>query len=488
MAFWNRTKSIDSAMQLEEHHQLKKTLSWPHLIALGVGAIVGTGIYTLTGIAAALAGPGMIFSFAICGVLVLTAALCYAEMATMVPASGSAYTYTYTALGELLAWIIGWALVLEYAVGAAAVAVGWSGHAVEFLNAIGMHLPVNLTKGLLSAAPIMDLATGGAHVDPSAALIDLPAMFIILVVTALLAIGTRESATVNLVLVTVKLAALVMFVIIAAPHFHAANLNPIAPQGWGATPHADGRNYGILGAAGLVFFAFYGFDAVSTAAEETKNPKRDMTFGIVGSMVLCTIIYAGVALTALGAMYYTGWADDRTPLVTVLKFIQQPDAARWLTAAVIIAVPTVILVLLYGQSRIFFVMSRDGLLPQSFSRVNRKTGTPVLLTIGTGCLVAVIAGTVPLAEIGLLANAGTLAAFIAVALSVIVLRLRDPGRERVFRTPLVWFVAPLCVVGCAYLFLVGLTRTTQTLFLVWAAIGLVIYFLFGAWKSKLAGR
>ena len=491
-SFLTRTKSIDLATTHAADKQLKPTLSWPHLLALGVGAIVGTGIYTLTGIAAALAGPGMIFSFLLCGVLVLTAALCYAEMATMVPASGSAFTYSYTALGETVAWIIGWALVLEYAVGAAAVAVGWSGHANEFLHwsAMRFHtplLPANLTSGLFASAPIGDLVTGKAHVDLSKALLDVPAMFIVLVVTGLLALGTRESATVNIVLVTIKLAALVMFVVIAAPYFDAHYLHPIAPHGWGATPNlSDGRNYGILGAAGLVFFAFYGFDAVSTAAEETKRPERDMTIGIVGSMVVCTVIYMGVALTALGAMYYTGWADDRIPLVTILKHLNSPQAATWLTVAVLVAVPTVILVLLYGQSRIFFVMSRDGLLPESFSKVNPKTRTPIALTLGTGALVAVVAGTVPLADIGVLANAGTLAAFIAVALSVIVLRLKQPERKRVFKTPLVWVTAPLCVVGCAYLFIVGLPHLTHVLFLVWGGIGLAFYLMYGAWRSKLA--
>ena len=493
MAFFlTRTKSIDLATTHAADKQLKPTLSWPHLLALGVGAIVGTGIYTLTGIAAALAGPGMIFSFLLCGVLVLTAALCYAEMATMVPASGSAFTYSYTALGETVAWIIGWALVLEYAVGAAAVAVGWSGHANEFLHwsAMRFHtplLPTNLTSGLFASAPIGDLVTGKAHIDLSKALLDVPAMFIVLVVTGLLALGTRESATVNIVLVTIKLAALVMFVVIAAPFFDAQYLHPIAPHGWGATPNlADGRNYGVLGAAGLVFFAFYGFDAVSTAAEETKRPERDMTIGIVGSMVVCTVIYMGVALTALGAMYYTGWADDRIPLVTILKHLNSPQAATWLTVAVLVAVPTVILVLLYGQSRIFFVMSRDGLLPEGFSKVNPKTKTPIALTLGTGVLVALVAGTVPLADIGVLANAGTLAAFIAVALSVIVLRLKQPERKRVFKTPLVWVTAPLCVVGCAYLFIVGLPHLTHVLFLVWGGIGLALYLCYGAWRSKLA--
>jgi APA family basic amino acid/polyamine antiporter len=489
--FLTRTKSIDLATTHDESRRLKPTLSWPHLIALGVGAIVGTGIYTLTGIAAALAGPGMIYSFLLCGVLVLTAALCYAEMATMVPASGSAFTYSYTALGETLAWVVGWALILEYAVGASAVAVGWSGHANEFLHWAHdrFHTPLladNLTKGLFASAPIGELVTGHVHPDLSKAFLDVPAMFIVLVVTGLLALGTRESATVNIVLVTIKLAALLMFVVIAAPYFDSHYLQPIAPQGWGATPHADGRNYGVLGAAGLVFFAFYGFDAVSTAAEETKRPERDMTIGIVGSMFLCTAIYIGVALTALGAMYYTGWADDRIPLVTILKHLHAAQAATWLTVAVLVAVPTVILVLLYGQSRIFFVMSRDGLLPEGFSKVNPKTKTPIGLTIGVGVLVALIAGTVPLADIGELANAGTLAAFIAVALSVIVLRFKDPGRKRVFKTPLWWLTAPLCVIGCAYLFIAGLPKLTHQMFLIWGGVGLVFYLLYGAWRSKLA--
>jgi APA family basic amino acid/polyamine antiporter len=482
MAFWNRTKSIDTATIHEEHHQLRKTLSWPHLIALGVGAIVGTGIYTLTGLAAGLAGPGMIWSFVICGVLCAAAALCYAEMATMVPAAGSAYTFSYTALGELLAWVVGWALVLEYAVGASAVAVGWSNHAQEFMVTHHFPLPANLTNGM----DVYGLVTGQVAFEPARALINLPAAFIVLVVTALLAMGTRESATVNFILVMVKLAALIMFVIIALPHFDANNLKPIAPFGWGATAHPDGKNYGILGAAGLVFFAFYGFDAVSTAAEETKNPKRDMTIGIVGSMVLCTAIYVAVAACALGAMYYTGWANNGAPLVVVLKFLNQPQAAGWLTAAVMIAIPTVILVLLYGQSRIFFAMARDGLLPQAVARVNPKTKTPLLMTMIVGGIVALVAGLFKLDQIAEMANAGTLIAFVGVSLSVIVLRLRQPDRERLFKVPLWWLVAPFCVIGCAYLFAVGLTHLTKVLCLVWAGIGLVIYFLYGVHKSKLA--
>jgi APA family basic amino acid/polyamine antiporter len=346
-------------------------------------------------------------------------------------------------------------------------------------------MPANLTKGIFSAAPIMELLQGHAHVDASKALIDVPAVFIVLLVTGLLVIGTRESATVNIVLVLIKLAALVMFVIIAAPHFHPEYLKPIAPQGWGATPHADGRNYGILGAAGLVFFAFYGFDAVSTAAEETKEPSRDLTIGIIGSMVLCTAIYMAVAASALGASYFGDFSKSAAPLVYILSSLRHGFAAQVVASAAIIALPTVILVLMYGQSRIFFVMARDGLLPQSLSTVHKTRGTPVLMTALTGIVVAVLAATLKLDQIALLANAGTLCAFVAVALSMLVLRLRDPGRVRPFRTPLPWVVGPVCIVGCLYLFFNGLPAFTQWWFLFWNGTGLIVYFAYGAWRSRL---
>jgi APA family basic amino acid/polyamine antiporter len=305
-------------------------------------------------------------------------------------------------------------------------------------------------------------------------------------VTALLVIGTRESATVNLVLVGIKLAALVLFVVLASQAFDSARFHPFAPYGLTAQIGADGVKRGVLAAAALIFFAFYGFDAVSTAAEETKNPGRNLTIGIIGSMVLCTVIYIGVAASALGASYYADFAKAGAPLVYILNSLNHGLAAQLVAGAAIVALPTVILVLMYGQSRIFFVMARDGLLPQRLATVHKTRGTPVLMTVLTGIVVAVIAAVVPLDKIALLANAGTLCAFIAVAVCMLVLRLRDPNRTRAFRTPLPWVVGPVCILGCLYLFLNGLPQFTQWWFVIWNGIGLAVYFLYGMRASRLA--
>ena len=468
MSFITRRKSIDLITTQEEHHRLKATLSWPHLIALGVGAIVGTGIYTLTGIGAGLAGPGVILSFALCGVICGCAALCYAETATMMPAAGSAYTYSYAVLGELLAWIVGWSLILEYTVAASAVAVGWSSHVAEFVQAAHWPVPAMLMNG-----------------PEAGGLVNLPAVAISAVITGLLVLGTRESATINIVLVIVKLAALVLFVVLAAGAFDPHRFHPFLPYGLGAHVDPDGVKRGVLAAAALVFFAFYGFDAVSTAAEETKRPARDLTIGIIGSMLICTVIYVAVAASALGASSYLDFSKNGAPLVYILTMLKHPGAAELVAGAAIVALPTVILVLMYGQSRIFFVMARDGLLPQGLAKVGKR-GTPVLMTVLTGIVVMVIAGVLKLEKIALLANAGTLIAFVAVALSMLVLRLRDPSRPRPFRTPLAWIVGPVCIVGCVYLFAVGLPRFTQLWCLYWNAGGLVIYLLYGASRSRLA--
>jgi APA family basic amino acid/polyamine antiporter len=465
-----RRKTIEASVALEGSHRLKQTLSWPHLIAIGVGAIVGTGIYTLTGVGAGLAGPAVILSFLLCGAICACAAFCYAEMATMIPVAGSAYTYSYAVLGEMLAWIVGWSLVLEYTVAAAAVAVGWAGHAEALIVAAGWPVPGQFLHGI---------ASGG--------LINLPAVLIAGVVTLLLIIGTRESATLNIVLVLIKLSALVLFVVLASQSFDAANFHPFAPFGYGATPDASGRNFGVLGAAAIVFFAFYGFDTVSTAAEETKNPSRNLTIGIVGSMALCTAIYIVVATLAVGAMSYKLFSrsHEAAPLVYILQSLGHGAAAQIVAAAVVIAIPSVILVLMYGQSRIFFVMARDGLLPQRLAVVHKTRGTPVLMTTLTGLVVMVMAATLNLSQIVELANVGTLTAFIAVAVCMLVLRLRDPNRVRIFRTPLPWIVGPFCILGCLYLAF-GLPLRTQEWFLEWNAAGLVVYFLYGMRKSRLA--
>jgi APA family basic amino acid/polyamine antiporter len=465
-----RRKTIEASVALEGTHRLKQTLSWPHLIAIGVGAIVGTGIYTLTGVGAGLAGPAVILSFLICGAICACAAFCYAEMATMIPVAGSAYTYSYAVLGEMIAWIVGWSLILEYTVAAAAVSVGWSGHAQSLIAAAGWPVPSELLHGI---------ASGG--------LINVPAVLIAAVVTLLLILGTRESATLNIFLVLIKLSALVLFVVLASQSFDSAHFHPFAPFGYGATPDSTGRNFGVLGAAAIVFFAFYGFDTVSTAAEETKNPSRNLTIGIVGSMALCTAIYVVVATIAVGAMSYKLFSQshEAAPLVFILQSLNHGVAAQIVAAAVVIAIPSVILVLMYGQSRIFFVMARDGLLPQRLAAVHAKRGTPVLMTTLTGLVVMVMAATLDLSQIVELANVGTLTAFIAVAVCMLVLRVRDPGRPRMFRTPLPWVVGPFCILGCLYLAW-GLPLRTQIWFFEWNGIGLVLYFLYGMWASRLA--
>ncbi len=472
MAFWNRRRSLDALDEIEEHRRLKPTLSWPHLVAMGVGAIVGTGIYTLTGVGAGLAGPAVILSFLLCGAICACAAFCYAEMATMIPAAGSAYTYTYAVMGELLAWIVGWSLILEYTVAAAAVAVGWAGHAEALMVAAGWPVPNELLHGI---------ASGG--------LINVPAVLIAGIVTALLIMGTRESATLNIVLVLIKLAALGLFVALAAQSFDPALFHPFAPFGYGATADGSGRNFGVLGAAAIVFFAFYGFDTVSTAAEETKNPSRNLTIGILGSMALCTAIYIVVATVAVGAMSYKLFSasHDAAPLVYILQSLNHGAAAQVVAAAVVIAIPSVILVLMYGQSRIFFVMARDGLLPQRLAAVHSRRGTPVLMTTLTGLVVMAMAATLDLSQIVELANVGTLTAFIAVAACMLVLRLRDPNRPRIFRTPLPWLIGPFCILGCLYLAF-GLPTRTQEWFVLWNGIGLLVYFAYGVWASRLAKR
>ena len=465
MSIWTRRKAIDTAGG-EGVHALKKTLSWYHLIALGVGAIVGTGIYTLTGVGAGLAGPGVMLSFLIAGAVCACAALCYAELSTLIPASGSAYTYTYVAVGEPAAWFVGWSLILEYTLVCAAVAVGWSAHAT----------------GLFQMAGFPHALLAGPH---QGGIVNLPAVIISFAVAGLLALGTKESATVNMVLVVIKIAALAIFVALCLPAFDASHFTPFLPQGFAATAGPAGVKVGVMAAASLIFFAFYGFDAVSTAAEETKNPKRDLTIGIVGSMLICTLIYMVVAAVAIGASRAEVFSKSEAPLVFILETLNQPRMAQLVALAAVVALPTVILAFMYGQSRIFFVMARDGLLPAGLARVNARTGTPVLMTLLTGALSALLSGLLSLKDIAELANAGTLWAFIAVGAAVIILRRREPNRPRVFSTPLWQVVAPAGILGCLYLFS-SLPSKTQLYFLYAHLIGAVIYIAYGMRKSVLA--
>lgn len=465
---WLRRKNIDQVTVHEEGRRLVPTLSWPHLIALGIGAIVGTGIYTLIGVGANLAGPAVLLSFLVAGVVCACAALAYAEMATMMPAAGSAYTYSYIVLGEGIAWIVGWSLILEYSLVVSAVAVGWSGSVVEFLNGLGVHIPQALAVG-----------------PHAGGIVNLPAVLIVFVVAGLLMLGTRESATLNAALVTIKIIALVVFVAIAMPHFNPDNLQPFMPFGFAKSMDADGVERGVMAAAAIIFFAFYGFDAISTAAEETKNPGRDLSIGIIGSMVGCTLIYMVVALAAVGAMSYVAFSQSPAPLALIMRELGQGTAAKIVAGAAVVALPTVLLAFFYGQSRIFFVMSRDGLLPRGLSKVNPRTGTPIATTLFTATLVAALAGVARLDEIAALANAGTLAAFTAVAICLLVLRKRAPSRPRVFRTPLAWVVGPVAILGCMYLFW-SLPQRTQIWFLCWNVIGVVAYLAYGRRGSLLA--
>jgi APA family basic amino acid/polyamine antiporter len=473
MSFLTRRKPMDGGF-VAEHHQLKATLGWPHLIALGVGAIVGTGIYTLIGVGAGLAGPGVMLSFAIAGAVCACAALAYAEMATLMPAAGSAYTYSYAVLGETLAWIIGWSLILEYTVVCGAVAAGWAGHAAEFVRAAHLPIPEALMASTFSLESGQLVMHGGFNIL---------AAFIALAVAGLLLIGTRESATVNMVLVVVKLAALGVFVFIALPAFDASHFTPFMPQGFSGV-NADGTKVGVMAAASIIFFAFYGFDAVSTAAEETRNPERNLTIGIVGSMIACTVIYMVVAAAAIGASLPSVFSRSDAPLVFVMNALGQDGAAKIVALAAVVALPTVIMAFMYGQSRIFFVMARDGLLPVRLAKVSKR-GAPSVVTLVTGVLAAILAGVLPLGEIAALANAGTLAAFVAVLVCMMILRVRMPTLKRVFRTPVWLVVGVFGILGCLYLF-TTLPNTAIWGFFIWNGIGVVVYLLYGRRKSALA--
>jgi basic amino acid/polyamine antiporter, APA family len=462
-------KSIEELSQRKSGHALAKTLSWPHLIALGVGAIVGTGIYTLTGVGAERAGPAVILAFAIAGAVCACAALAYAEMATLIPAAGSAYTFSYAAMGETVAWIVGWSLILEYSLACSTVAVGWSGYLVGWVQAAGIHLPPMLLVG----------PHGGG-------LINLPAVAVALAVMGMLIAGTRESATLNIILVIIKLAALSVFVAMALPAFQSGNLEPFMPYGFAST-EVEGHKRGVMAAAAIVFFAFYGFDAVATSAEEAKNPGRDLTIGIIGSMAVCTLIYMAVAFAAIGALPFQQLANSPEPLALVLRSLGQPVAAHLIALAAVLALPSVILVMMYGQSRVFFVMARDGLLPRSLAKISPRSGAPTRITLMTGISIAIVAGIFRLDEIAELANAGTLIAFMAVGACLMILRRRSPELPRLFRCPQPMVVGTLTILGCAYL-LFSLPNSTLIRFCAWNVIGLAFYLLYGRVRSEAAAK
>jgi len=501
-----RIKSLDAILATAEKKSLHRSLGPFQLTLLGIGAVIGTGIFVLTATAAQKAGPGMMVSFIIAGAVCAVAALCYSELASMVPVAGSAYTYSYAVMGELMAWLVGWALILEYALGASAVAVGWSGHIVGLFDAMGMHIPHALTVG-----PKISIGTflEGGEVG---GFINLPAVIITVLVTALLVIGTKESATVNAVLVAVKVAALTLFVFLTVPMItgHMNHFQPFAPRGWGNPLGSSGT--GVLGAAASIFFAYVGFDAVSTAAEETKNPQRNVPIGLIGSLLICTIFYllaAGGAVGAFGAQPLTGpdgvayvagspelaarctaigahapLVCSKEALAYVLREVGHPFFGNLVALAATIALPSVVLLMMFGQTRIFFVMARDGLLPVGLSTVHPRFKTPWIITIVTGAVVALFAAFLPVGQLADYSNSGTLFAFGAVSLGVMVLRFTDKNRVRPFKTPLLFIVAPASIIGCFTLFL-SLDDKSKTLFYTWTAIGLVFYFSYGFWKSNV---
>ena len=495
----DRVKPLDAILAAASRKSLKRTMGGFQLMLFGIGCIIGTGIFVLTAAGAQKAGPGLMLAFVIAGVICIVAALCYAEIASTIPVSGSAYTYTYATMGEFLAWTVGWALVLEYAIAASAVSVGWSGYFVgTILNeTFGIHLPAWLSGG--------PLALGGVE----GGLINLPALVIALLVTWLLMIGTSESAKVNAVLVLIKVTALTVFIALTLPQVEAENFNPFLPAGvfggWGT-------GVGAVGAAATIFFAYVGFDAVSTAAEETKDPQRNVPFGLVGSLLFCTVFYILVAAGAIGtiggqpimgpggipfpagseelarqcamAQHAGALVCSDEALAHVLRQIGWSGVGNALGYAAFLALPSVILVLLFAQTRIFFVMSRDGLLPEVLSRVHPKWHTPHVVTLMTGLVVAVGAAFFPVGQLADIANAGTLYAFAMVALALLVLRKTRPDVHRPFKLKGAWIIAPLAMAGCVFLFL-NLPSDAMIVLPVWSAIGVVIYLAYGRRSSHL---
>ena len=486
---FQRVKPLDQILATAEKKSLKRQLGPIQLTLLGVGAIIGTGIFVLTAEAGQKAGPAMMIAFVIAAVVCALAALAYAELASMIPVSGSAYTYTYGVLGEGLAWIVGWALVLEYAVAAGAVSVGWSGYMNGLLVSAGIPLPEFLRTGPWD---------GGTF--------NLLAFLIALAVTVLLVIGTGKSAKVNAVLVAIKVIALTAFIIIAWPAVKDPNFEPFMPTGWGSPM----GGIGVLGAAASIFFAYVGFDAVSTAAEETRNPNRNVPIGLIGSLAICTVFYLLVGYAAVGAvgsqpmMGANGLAllpgsselaeacrgsdalvCSKEPLAHVLRMLGFEGWGNAIGIAAALALPSVILMMLFGQTRIFFTMSRDGLLPNMLSKIHPTFHTPHVITLITGVAVSLFAAMFPVGVLADISNSGTLFAFLMVAVGVMILRRTQPDRPRPFRTPFVWVVCPLAIAGTLLLFF-NLSMYTISMFVGWAVIGIIFYYAYGYRRSHLA--
>ncbi|RPJ70423.1 MAG: amino acid permease [Acidobacteria bacterium] len=499
-----RTKSLDKMLgDAERGTQLKRTLGPFQLTILGIGAIVGAGIFSTIGTAAAGgaghvgAGPAIILSFMLTAIACGFAALCYAEFAAMVPISGSAYTYAYATLGELVAWIIGWDLIIEYAVGNVAVAISWSGYFQELLRNIGIGFPAWLGTDYRSAAmavgkiaevtaaggdvssvgPVVTLAAQALNEAPRLAgipiVFNFPAFLIVMLITVVLVKGIRESAWLTTGTTILNVAIILFFVIVGMFYVKPANWVPFAPHGF----------TGIWGAAAIIFFAYIGFDAVSTAAEETRNPQRDMPIGMIASLIICTVIYIGVAIVLTGLLHWEQLGTAQ-PLATAFSAIGMNWAAGIISLGAIFACTSVLMVFQLGQPRIFFSMARDGLLPQWAAKIHPKYRTPHVTTILTGVAVASFSCFTNINEVVELTNIGTLFAFVLVSVGILVLRYTDPGRHRPFRTPLVPLVPVLAILSCTWLML-QLPYVTWIRFGVWLAAGLVLYFLYGYRRSRL---
>jgi basic amino acid/polyamine antiporter, APA family len=477
-----RIKPLDEIVANAEKKGLKRSLGAFQLMMMGVGAIIGTGIFVLTAVGAERAGPGLLLSFVIAGLVCGFAALAYAELASMVPVAGSAYTYSYAMMGELVAWIVGWNLILEYAVAASAVAVGWSGYMNGLLGSWGAQIAPQFTAGYF------DLKSGAF--GQGVGVVNVLAVGVVVLVCALLIRGTKESAVVNSVLVCVKLIALAIFIAIAIPNIDWDNFNPFMPYGFLSREVFDPQlnadvAKGVMAAAALIFFAYVGFDAVSTAAEETRDPNRNVPIGLIGSLAICTVIYLLVAAGAVGTMPTEELKNSKEPLAEVLRNLGFQRLGDLIGIAAVLALPTVIMMMIFGQVRIFFAMSRDRLLPTALSAVHPLWQTPWIMTIVTGVLVMAVAGFFSVDEIAELSNTGTLLAFIAVSTGVLVLRTSDPNRPRPFRCPAVWAVAPLAIGGCLFL-LMSVPGKSLGRFAIWNVIGIAVYFLYSYHRSTFA--
>jgi len=475
--------SIEGEIARTEAHELHRALGPWQLIALGIGAIIGAGIFVITGhAAAAYAGPGVVVSFIIAGLGCLFAGLCYAEFASMIPVAGSAYTYTYATftqlnplLGRFLAWFIGWNLVLEYLAAASTVAVGWSGYFVELMAQLGIRIPASLSSAPLAMNSLTDIGLTGA-------IINLPAMAVIIIASTLLVVGIRASAQFNSAMVAIKLTIVVLVIAFGLPLIRSENLTPFIPPNTGTFGEFGWT--GVFRATGVIFFAYIGFDAVSVAAQEARNPQRDMPIGILGSLIICTILYILMSLTMTGLAPYTSLNVPHPVFVAIEN--AGPQLA-WLgflvNVGAVVGLASVVLVLLLGQSRIFYAMSRDGLFFTIFSDVHPTFRTPWIGTIITGVFAALLAGFVPLGILGELVSIGTLLAFAIVCAAVLVLRVSVPDAKRPFRAPAVWIVAPLGILMCAFMmrFLPG---DTWLRLLVWTIIGVGIFAAYGYWNAK----